>query len=375
MRILFLDTKPIRRGAQIFSHALSEYYRKNGIEVKRIYLFKNDSQISLCVDEQDELLEGDEKNIQEKLLTVQPLLINKLIKSIKKFNPDIILLNGSKTLKYGAWTKKLLGNSTKFVYRVIDSPKFWNTGFLTKLFYKKFVIPSIDAAIGVSNASLNDMKSLYGFNKKSTVIHRAVNFETFKDVPDKIECRKKINIPIESKVILFLGNLSSQKRPDRFVNIISQLNNKISNLQAIVVGDGPLKSQVQKQIDDNKLNNIVILHGYQSQVGDFINASDLLLLTSDTEGLPGIVPEAGFFKVPTIASNVGGVNECIENNVSGFVVEKNNLDDFVKKSSELLTEQNKIIAMGEAAKKIAETNFNINNISKNYLDFFQSLFN
>lgn len=373
MRILFLDTKPIRRGAQIFSHALSEYYRKNGIEVERIYLFKNDSQVSLSIDDQDELLEGDEKNIQEKILTIQPLLLHRLIRSIKKFNPDIILLNGSKTLKYGAWAKKFVGNSPKFVYRVIDSPKFWNTGAFTKLFYKNFVIPSIDASVGVSKASLNDMKSLYGFKKKSTVIHRAVNFESFIDVPDKIECRRKLNIPIESKVILFLGNLTSQKRPDRFVNIINQLNNKISNLHAIVVGDGPLKTQVQKQIDENKLNNIIVLYGYQSQVGDFINASDLLLLTSDTEGLPGIVPEAGFFKVPTIASNVGGINECIENNVSGFVVEKNNLDDFVNKALELFSDHSKIVGMGDAAKKIAETNFNIHNISKSYLDFFQSL--
>ena len=139
------------------------------------------------------------------------------------------------------------------------------------------------------------------------------------------------------------------------------------------MGDGPLKSAVIKQIKNYNLEDVVTLYGYQQQVGNYICASDLLLLTSDTEGLPGVVPEAGYFSVPTIASNVGGVNECIENGVSGFVVEKNNIADFIQKSILLLSEKDKLNIMGVAAKHYAEKNFNINNVSKSYLDFFDSL--
>ena len=373
MRILFIDTKPIRRGAQIFSHDLSGHYRKTGIDVKRIYLFKNNSEITLPIDEQDELFEANENNIQEKIFTIQPLILIKLVKCIKKYKPDIIMLNGSKTLKYGAFAKKILVDKYQFVYRVIDSPKFWNTSFITKFYYKHIVIPSIDAAVGVSDASLTDMKSLYGFNKNATVIHRAVNFESFQNVPTKEECRRLLNINSEKKVILFLGNLTSQKRPDRFIEIIKSLTDKFPDVRACIVGDGPLKSAVIKQIKNYNLEDVVTLYGYQQQVGNYICASDLLLLTSDTEGLPGVVPEAGYFSVPTIASNVGGVNECIENGVSGFVAEKNNIADFIQKSILLLSEKDKLNIMGVAAKHSAEKNFNINNVSKSYLDFFDSL--
>jgi len=98
-------------------------------------------------------------------------------------------------------------------------------------------------------------------------------------------------------------------------------------------------------------------------------------LTSDTEGLPGVVPEAGFFEVPAVASNVGGISECIKDGVSGFIVEKDQIDDFIEKTIYLL--QNICIrnAMGLSAREIALKDFDISNISKQYSDFFNYLKN
>lgn len=341
--------------------------------MKRIYLYNNDHSVSLSLDEQDEVLEGNEKSIFEKLLIVQPFLLLKLIRRLKAYQPDVILLNGSRTLKYGALAKLFLSRKTRLIYRVIDSPKFWNTGALTKLFYKKIVIPAIDASVGVSHASLQDMKSLYGFTKKTTVIHRAVNFDHFKNVPDKTACRNLLNLSTDEFVVLFLGNLTSQKRPDRFVEIIRLLKKRIPNIHGAMVGDGPLKKETLALINKYELDQTITLYGYQQAVGQYIGASDVLLLTSDTEGLPGIVPESGYFSVPAIASNVGGVNECIQNGTSGFVVEKEDIDGFAEKVYLLFSDQHLRSQLGAVAQKTAENNFNIKNVSGAYLKFFESL--
>ncbi len=373
MRILFLDTKPVRRGAQIFSHELSAYLKNTGIVSKRVYLYNNDYSVSLPLNEDDEILMGNEKHPFEKFLTIHPLLLYRLMKSIKKFNPDIILLNGSKTLKYGALSKKMLTGKFKLVYRVIDSPVFWNTSSLTKFYYRNIIIPLIDAAVGVSHASLKDMKELYSFSKPSTVIHRAVNFDSFKNVDTKEKCRIKLGIHADKKVLIFIGNLTSQKRPDRFIEIIKRIYLVNKNIHAIILGDGPLRVELELVIKESELQPVFSFMGYQTNVGTYIAASDILLLTSDTEGLPGIVPEAGYFEVPTIASNVGGVNECIVEAQTGFVIEKNDVTLFAEKAAYLLENNEYRNRLGQSAKKLALNDFDLNNIAESYLTFFKNL--
>ena len=373
MRILFLDTKPIRRGAQIFVHALSDELKNFGVITNRLYLFHHADAIRLPLSQEDEVLGADDNNWMEKYLTIQPQLLAKLIRRIDQFNPDLILLNGSKTLKYGAFAKLFSQKKFSLVYRVIDSPKFWNKSTLTQFYYRRLIIPKIDAAVGVSLASLKDMTELYRFVKPSKVIHRAVNYESFKNCSSKNIHRDQLGLPNDAFVILFMGNLTVQKRPDRFVEIIRELysyNNKIS---AIMVGDGPLRVDTEKKIEEAGLQSVITLFGYQENVGPFISASDILLLTSDTEGLPGVVPEAGYFNVPTIAAAVGGVAECIDNGHSGIIIDKNDIQQFVKKAIYLFENPETRLRMGASANKIAINNFDIKSVANSYFEFFNKI--
>src|SRR5690606_29417744 len=61
----------------------------------------------------------------------------------------------------------------------------------------------------------------------------------------------------------------------------------------------------------------LFFHGYQQDVSPYLAAADILVLTSDTEGLPGVVLEAAHFSVPTVASEVGGIKECLINGKTG----------------------------------------------------------
>lgn len=375
MRIILLDTKPVRRGAQVFLYDLANQFLKDGVSVKRIYLFKNEHSISLPMYKDDEFLNGDEKNFYEKLLTIQPSLVVKLARSIRSFRPDLILLNGSYTLKYGAAVKRILGNHLKFVYRVIDSPSFWNTSPIKKWYYKKLVIPAVDGAVAVSNASLTDMKTLYNFSKMSTVIHRAINFNSFEAVPDKQMCRKRLGVSPTSKVVLFAGNITKQKRPDRFIEIIKQLKNDNPDVKAWIVGDGPLREYTENLVQLSGLSSCVTFWGYQQQIGTFMSAADLLILPSDSEGLPGVVLEAAYFGVPSVAANVGGINECIQSGKNGFIVDKNDIKEYITKLDLLLAENELCLEMGKAAKENVLAHFDIRDIAKDYLSFFYSLCN
>jgi len=373
MKLLFLDTKPIRRGAQVFVDDLSQHFHDEGVLIKKVYLYAYHEKVKLSLLDQDIELNGNENHIFEKFPTINPGLLFRLITTINAFNPDFVLLNGSRTLKYGAAAKPFLYKNTKLIYRIIDSPIFWNRSALKQFYYRKLVLSKIDAAVGVSRASLNDMVSLHGYKKPTTVIHRAIQESKFKLVLSKDSSRTKFGIKNSDKVLLFLGNLTPQKRPDRFVDIIKLVKQNFPDIKAWIAGDGVLRKETEKLVIKYDLQNNIKFWGYQQNVTALISASDLLVLSSDTEGLPGVVLECGYLGVPAVSANVGGINECLENGKTGYVVQTQNPADYAKYIIELLNDEEKRITMGLLSMKKVKSGFTMDMVAEKYLQFFHSL--
>lgn len=373
MKLLFLDTKPIRRGAQVFVDDLSQHFHEDGISIKKVYLYAYHESVKLSLLDQDTELNGNEHHIFEKIPTIHLGLLMKLVTKINAWNPDFVLLNGSRTLKYGAAAKPFLYKNTKLIYRIIDSPKFWNRSILKQFYYRKLILSNIDAAVGVSQASLNDMVSLHGYNKPTTVIHRAIQENKFKNVPSKENCRLKFSTKSTDKVLLFLGNLTPQKRPDRFVEIIKLVKQDFPEIKAWIVGDGVLRQETEALVLKYDLQNNIKFWGYQQNVTELISASDLLVLSSDTEGLPGVVLECGYLGVPAVSANVGGINECLDNGKTGYVVQTQNPEEYANYILELLNNEEKRKSMGVLSMQKVKSGFTMDTVAEKYLEFFHSL--
>lgn len=406
MRIAFVDTYPIRRGAQVFISELSEALELRKVQTARFYLYRAESQaaqVNLRV--QDKVLGFSSNHFFEKIPTIQPGLLKALAQELLAFQPDIILLNGSRTLKYGAALKRFYPTKAKFISRIIDNAEFWNTGKFTLWYYKKFVVSQIDATIGVSQASLDSMIRHYYFKKPSTVIHRTFDSNKFSSAPSRKDARQKLGLKEEDEVLLFLGNLTTQKRPDRFLEIVAQLSKTRPKLKALLVGDGPMRRELEEQMagieyqvsstesqepraksqemldEEGKLGKSDVLNlascvffkGYQQDVSPYLAAADLLILTSDTEGLPGVVLEAAYFEVPSVASEVGGIRECLMDGQTGFLIQDRSIPAFCAKIDWLLDQPDLRKDMGAKAKALVADNFQMEKIAGQYLDFFESL--
>jgi glycosyltransferase involved in cell wall biosynthesis len=373
-RILFLDTRPIRRGAQIFVHELKHRFSLEGIPVRRIFLYKENNYEQLPLNEQDLVLPFRDNHFYEKFPTIHPSLVKALAHEIKNFAPDVILCNGSRTLKYAAVVKKCYPSiKAKWVYRVIDSAQYWNKQPLTKYYYKHFVIPSMDGAVGVSQKSLDEMIQHYGFNKTSICIPRAIDVDYFANFQLATGTKEKFGIPNDAFVLLFLGNFTKQKRPDRFIQIIDGLNKNMPLVHGLMVGDGPLKNESMKQVHKFGLEEKITFAGYQQDVRPWISMSDILLLTSDTEGMPGVVLESGAMKKITISNLVGGILELIEDDVNGFIVIDGSINMFIEKVFDIYSKKNKRIFLEEINyQRIVQSN-SIYKVSNSYLDYFKKI--
>lgn len=147
---------------------------------------------------------------------------------------------------------------------------------------------------------------------RSSVVYPGVRDITPTPQP---QSRVQLGLPTEGQMVGFVGRLTDIKRPDRFL----ELARAIPDAHFALIGNGPLRAQIHAQAAT--LPNVTLVD-FTSDLGVVFGALDLVVLTSDNEGVPLSLMEAASARVPVVALNVGGVSEIIEHEVTGLLVER-----------------------------------------------------
>ena len=123
-----------------------------------------------------------------------------------------------------------------------------------------------------------------------------------------------------------VGLLGSTKRQDLLLSVIEKLD---QHSRLLLVGDGPNRTMLEDMVHKSKIESKVFFAGWLNPIDDVYRFADVLVFLSNQEGLPYVVSEAMSYKLPVIASAVGGIPEQIEDNLGGILV----LNDDVNKIS------------------------------------------
>ncbi|WP_146239088.1 glycosyltransferase, partial [Acinetobacter baumannii] len=118
--------------------------------------------------------------------------------------------------------------------------------------------------------------------------------------------RSELNICDDTILLGYIGRLSEEKN---IINLLNSLKYIGNNYRLIIVGDGPLKEDILKYIIDFNLSEKILYLGKKENIPDYYSAIDLLVLPSDTEGLPTVVLEAMAAECLVVTTNCGGVKE------------------------------------------------------------------
>jgi len=132
--------------------------------------------------------------------------------------------------------------------------------------------------------------------------------------------RKQVSGDSEGPVVLFVGRLVKEKGLDRLLRVWASLPGHETML-LLIVGDGPLKEDLESQAKKLRLLPSVRFLGHQADVSKFYSIADLFVLPSKTEGMSNSLLEAMAAGLPVVASNVGGNKDVIKDQQSGFLVD------------------------------------------------------
>jgi glycosyltransferase involved in cell wall biosynthesis len=127
--------------------------------------------------------------------------------------------------------------------------------------------------------------------------------------------RAHFGLPEEAPVAVVVAAMAPEKRVDVAIHAVGRL----PDWRLLVVGGGPLADELAR-VADHQAPGRVVLTGSLTDVVPAYHAADVALLTSDTEGLPGVLVEAALCGLPAVSTDVGFVPDVVRDGVSGRLV-------------------------------------------------------
>lgn len=211
------------------------------------------------------------------------------------------------------------------------------------------------------------LEKLPEFDEKSLVLYPCPETDFF--VPpnrETLEDMRKQYALAGKKVILSVGRLSDGKGFPHIIRILPRILEQNPNIVWMLVGDGPKKAEIIKQIQVNSLQNVVRYIGEVPHTGlkPYYYLADLFLLLTHPdegreEGLGQVFLEAEASGIPIVAGRSGGVAEAVTNGEAGYIYDvRRDEQAIINTILELLGNKPYSLAMGEKGKQRMKNEFN-----------------
>lgn len=370
MKIVQLIQMPQRRGAEVFATQLATALEERGHESVVIALYappEGASRLPLGTGGVE--LEARVDHPLERFPGAHPGLARRLNHHLRRLRPDIVQANGARSVKYAALAagRRPDRRNWAFVYRNIGDPRHWVRGAARRWLYGHLVAPRLDAVAGVSRATLQAVEDFYPrLDAVTETIPNAVDPRALAPRQNRAAVREKLNTPGSAPVLLWIGRLAPEKRPDRWLRVAARVVADQPRLHLWIAGTGPLAGEVAAAVEAAGLAPRTRLLGEVEHSGDLYAAADLLLLSSDSEGMPGVTLEAAVLGLPAVATRVGGTDEAVTNEVTGLLRDPEDEAGLADAVAALLADPERRAGLAEAARRRAEEEFSMPVVAGRY---------
>lgn len=243
-----------------------------------------------------------------------------LIREIRRFKPDVIHTHTAKAGVLGRLAGLIARPQAKRIHTFHGhllhgyfSPS--QTRFLILL--EKFLGLFTYKFISIGNVVKNDLiRAGIGQDSKFEVIYPGLQeLDRF----PKPEARTALGLDSSKKYLVFVGRLTTIKRPDRLMDLAGFLKNNYPDSWLLIAGAGELLEQLSLQA---KMEDLPItFFGWRKDIGKILCASDIAVLCSDNEGIPLTLIQASQAGLPIVSTDVGSVGDIVVNGKTGLLTE------------------------------------------------------
>lgn len=189
---------------------------------------------------------------------------------------------------------------------------------------------------------------------KVRVAYNGIDLRRFEGLADRTVLRSELGIGPDEPVIICVAHLSPKKGQEHLLRAVALLKDRLPTLRCLLVGEGDMAGELRKQAEDLNIGQQVILTGFRADAVALMNAADVAVLPSVAkEGLGLVLVEAALLEKPTVASNAPGIDEALDDGVSGLLVPPGNPEGLAGALDRLLGDRDLCRSMGQAGRQRA----------------------
>lgn len=261
-----------------------------------------------------------------------PKVFLKLFRLIKQKNIDIIHTHGYKSDIIGFIAARLAGIKCVATPHGFENIKDFKLQMFISL--GCFVLKHFDRVAPLSEELESDMHRLKVNSNKIRMIKNGVDLHEIESE------REKTTQPLyknaDEKIIGYVGQIAYRKNISDLIKTFDLLYNEHKNIRLLLVGDGPMRKELEKMASTLKSSAKIKFLGYRPDRLTIMKEFDLFSMTSYLEGIPRCMMEAMSMQIPVAAYEIPGVDKLIINEKTGLMAEFGQVENLKKCWEQLL---------------------------------------
>ena len=230
----------------------------------------------------------------------------------------------------------------------------------------------VDSIIGVSSQIAARYKA-DGEVSRVVCIRNGIDLEGKSVQVNRWQIRKDLGIDSETCLIGTVGRLTPVKGIPYLLDAARILLRQGANVKVLVVGDGSIRQDLLAQAGNLGVGERVVFLGHREDTDVLLQALDIFVLPSLSEGIPMALLEAMAASRPIVASRVGGIPEIIEDGVEGYLVEPMDVNNLAERCRRLIESPDVARKMGEQGRKRVEREFSATAMADRVVSVYKEL--
>jgi N-acetyl-alpha-D-glucosaminyl L-malate synthase BshA len=235
----------------------------------------------------------------------------------------------------------------------------------------RFSIEQSDGVTSISKYLQERTVKEFDIQRPIEVIPNFVNCDIYLRRKDVKTERAKL-IPEGEKALVHLSNFRPVKRIPDVIEIFDRVNKKLP-ARLLMMGDGPDRPAAERLARKKGISDRVIFMGKVDDVHEKLGIADLMLLPSELESFGLAALEGMACEVPSIATNVGGLPEVIDDGKTGFLAPVGDVDTMASLAIDILSDEKRLHEMSKLARYEAQARFCTTKIIPQYEDFYRKV--
>jgi len=289
--------------------------------------------------------------------------------AMKRKKCRLVNFHDAHSVAVGSAAASLAKVPLRIISRRVDFPLKKNV--LSRRKYTK----DVDAIIAISEGVKNVLIEGGIDAKLIRVIPDGIDFSPYEEKTSEDYLRQELSFAPDDFLVGIVAQLSNDKGHKYLIQSSKELREHSPKIKIIIVGEGPLRMELNKQVKEIQGEDMVFFLGFREDIPQILNSLDVFVLSSDHEGLGSIIMDAMACRLPIVATRVGGIPELVDHQKTGLLVPAQRPKSLAKAILKIYEDRELAHRLGQKGYDVVHRKFSAESMASKAIELYEELAN